>query len=63
MGLGSKRLTGLGLLGLTALGVMAQTAPTRTPKTVQAERFILVDQTGKPRAGFVVASDGNVGLR
>jgi hypothetical protein len=59
---GFRLLGSLMLAGLAALGLIAQ-APARTAKTVEAERFILVDQAGKTRAGFAVARDGNIGLR
>jgi len=40
-----------------------QAAPRAPLKVVEAERFILMGRSGKPRAILTEASDGNVGLR
>jgi len=42
---------------------MAQAPASTTPKTVEAERFVVVNQSDKPRAGFVVVRDATSGLR
>jgi hypothetical protein len=46
-----------------AVALMGQAAPRPTVKTDEAERFILMGRSGKPRAILTEASDGNVGLR
>jgi len=48
---------------MVAVGVMAQAPASTTPKTVEVERSVVVDQPSKPRPGLVVARDGNIGLR
>jgi hypothetical protein len=42
---------------------MGQAAPRAPLKVVEAERFILMGRSGKPRAVLAEGSDGNVGLR
>ncbi len=51
------------LVGLAAVVLMGQAAPRASLKVVEAERFILIGRSGKPRAVLTEASDGNVGLR
>ena len=50
------------LISLAAVGVMGQVSPKAAPKVIEAERFVLRDTSGKPRATLVVAADGTSGL-
>ena len=58
-----KRATVTVAAVVCAAVLMGQAAPRPTVKTVEAERFILMGRSGKPRAVLTEASDGNVGLR
>ncbi len=50
------------VISLAAVGVMGQVSPKAAPKVIEAERFVLRDTSGKPRATLVVAADGTSGL-
>jgi len=48
----SKRITLVVLLGAAAAVLMGQTAPHRTPKSLEAEEFVLRDSRGQVRASL-----------
>lgn len=48
----SKRITLVVLLGAAATVLMGQTAPHRTPKSLEAEEFVLRDSRGQVRASL-----------
>lgn len=50
------------LLALAAGGAMGQAVAKAVPKVVEAERFVLRDTTGKPRARLSLLPDGGTGL-
>jgi hypothetical protein len=55
--------TGAALLVLVAgAALLGQAAPRRPPRIVEAERYVLRDAAGAPRAWLGVAPDGAVGL-
>jgi hypothetical protein len=58
-----KRWAGFLLVGCAVVVLMGQATPRAPLKVVEAERFILMGRSGKPRAVLGEGADGNVGLR
>jgi hypothetical protein len=57
-----KRATLVACLGLTAVLLMGQTRPTPVPKLVEAEKFLLRDANGMPRAMLATQPSGATAL-
>jgi hypothetical protein len=57
----SQAMAGLALVGLLMISTGAYHAP-ETPKTIEAERFVLRDAAGKVRMEIAVREDGSAGM-
>jgi hypothetical protein len=57
----SQAMAGLALVGLLMISTGAYHAP-ETPKTIEAERFVLRDAAGKVRMEIAVRKDGSAGM-
>jgi hypothetical protein len=57
-----RRCGAVALTGVTAALLMGQAPPPPVPKVVEAQRFVLRDESGDARAVLAVGPDGTVGL-
>ncbi len=57
-----KRVGGGLVVGLSALFLMGQALPSRPPRVLEAERFVLRDGRGRTRAALGLGADGSAGL-
>src|SRR5579875_681585 len=58
----AKLIGGIVAGALMAVVVMGQASAPATPKTIEAQSFVVRDATGKVRAAMGIADDGSVGI-